>query len=100
MNAPKTKFNFRKKNVLKKIKENPDYYKNRDNAVSTYNLVQNNYDLIEFESNSERVNFERCIDKLKNAILTEPKELFIQEFAKTTFDIASYLRKSISIHVL
>lgn len=94
MNVSKVKLNLSEEKVQKIIKNNPDFYRNKGNAISTYKLVSENSKLVEFKSNDEKTDFGLYLDELKKAILLENKELFAQKFVKVTFEIASCLKKS------
>ena len=96
MKAQTPKLNIRKEDVFKKIKENPEFYNNRENAVNTYNLVLKNYKLIKFKSSREQAHFNEIVTELRKAILSESKDLFIHEFAKATCNIEYYLQESTS----
>jgi len=76
MNAQKTKFNFSKKNALKKFKANPEYYSNRDNAINTYNLVLKNYGVIKFRTGSDKVKLDYQIDELRKITWIKDKVYF------------------------
>lgn len=95
MNTLIPKFKFEKKEILNKIKGNPIFYANRDNAVNTYYLILGNYELIKLNSNSEHTQFDQYIDELKKVILIKEKKSFTLEFAKLTLHIAFYLKKVI-----
>lgn len=96
MKASKIEFNISEKHVLKKIEENPEYYENRDNAVSNYNLILNNYELIQFKSSSEKADFEGYINELRKVISIKRKELFSQKFAEVTCKIVASLKNQFS----